>query len=330
MVKGGAPKHWYFLALLAVLLYLSFLIIKPFFSYFFLALILTYFCYPLFQKFKKKTGNDTSASFLTIIAVLLIVLIPSVYILNTLVDQATSAISDFDSDEAENFLTLLGFEKEESDGFVQNAMLKVKDFVVNNGSQILGSVTDGLLGIFILFFIMYYGLKEGPHIYKWMMKYVPFETKHKSKLMNETTEIIDAVLFGQFMIAIIQGLLGGIGFWIAGVSSPVFWGFIMMIMSFLPVIGSFLIWVPAGLILIAQGNTAAGIGLLLYGLIVISNIDNILRPRLVSSKANVHPVVVMLGVLGGLAVFGFAGFILGPLILALAVNLTKVYAEDDL
>jgi predicted PurR-regulated permease PerM len=129
------------------------------------------------------------------------------------------------------------------------------------------------------------------------------------------------------MTAIIQGLLGALALMIFGVSNWVFWGVIMIIMAFLPLLGTPIIWGPAGIGLIMEGHTGRGIGLLIVGATIVMNVDNFIRPRLVSGRTKVHPVLILIGVLGGLQIFGFIGMLVGPLILALMVALIKFYEE---
>jgi len=144
-----------------------------------------------------------------------------------------------------------------------------------------------------------------------------------------------AVFYGNIFVAIIQGILGGVGFFVLGVESPVLWGFVMILFALIPYFGTAIIWLPAALNLLFKGYlendasyTARGIILIVYGILVISSIDNILKPRLIGSKAQVHPVLVLLGVLGGLSLFGFIGLILGPVMLALLMTFVDIYEEE--
>jgi len=122
--------------------------------------------------------------------------------------------------------------------------------------------------------------------------------------------------------------MGGIGFWLFGIPAPVFWGFIMAVLSFLPVVGAPLIWGPAVLFLFITGHTTAGFLLLAWSFAFIWTIDHIVKPKVMSARSGMHPTLALLGVLGGLVAFGFMGFILGPLFLSLFVLLLNVHIED--
>jgi predicted PurR-regulated permease PerM len=132
------------------------------------------------------------------------------------------------------------------------------------------------------------------------------------------------------MTAIIQGTLGTLGLLIFGVSNWLFWGAIMIVTAFIPLLGTPVIWVPAALSLIFGGHTARGIGLLIYGGTLVMNIDNFLRPKLMAGRTKIHPVLILIGVLGGLRVFGFVGLLAGPLVLALLVAFIKFYEHSYL
>lgn len=184
-----------------------------------------------------------------------------------------------------------------------------------------------MVGLFIMFFVMYYGFRDGEGFIKRIRDLLPLEPALKESLFYEVRTITQAVLYGQVMTALIQGTLGGIGLLIFGISNWLFWGAIMIIMAFLPLLGTPLIWVPAAVSQILDGETARGVGLLIYGSTIVMNIDNVLRPRLMSGRTKVHPVLILLGVLGGLKIFGFIGMLVGPLILAVLVAFTKFYEQ---
>jgi len=132
-----------------------------------------------------------------------------------------------------------------------------------------------------------------------------------------------------------QGVIGAIGFIIFGVGSPIFWGMMMAIFALIPFLGTAIIWVPASLILLIKGFLSnngwmigKGIGLFLYGLLIVSTLDNIIKPKLIGHKGKIHPAVVLLGILGGLNLFGFIGIFIGPIILAVFIALSKVYSDE--
>jgi predicted PurR-regulated permease PerM len=179
-----------------------------------------------------------------------------------------------------------------------------------------------------MFFVMFYGFREGQSFITYLKNLLPLEAGLKDSLFHQMRTVTQAVLYGQVLTAVIQGALGGLGLLVCGVPNALFWGAIMMITAFLPLLGTPLIWVPAGVGLIMDGSMTRGILLLIYGATIVMNIDNFLRPRLVSGRSNVHPVLILIGVLGGLRVFGFIGMLVGPLVLAILVALIKFYEQN--
>jgi predicted PurR-regulated permease PerM len=164
---------------------------------------------------------------------------------------------------------------------------------------------------------------------------LPMSKAHSEKMIKQFNDIISATIYGAIVIAIIQGILAGIGYFIFGVSSPLVFGLLTLISAFIPFVGAALVWFPVSVSMFVSGFLVgdnavmmkAG-GLFLFCALVVSTIDNFLRPKLVGEKAKVHPLVILLGVFGGLAFFGFVGIIIGPLILTLFMASLKIYQQE--
>jgi predicted PurR-regulated permease PerM len=190
------------------------------------------------------------------------------------------------------------------------------------------NVVGSIIWIFVMFFSLYYFLIEGRKVVDKIMYLSPLRDKYEEELSHKFTSMTRATLKGTIIIGVIQGSLGGIMFWIAGVPSFVIWGVIMVILSIIPAIGSGLVWAPAGIILLFTGNIWEGIFVLLFGGIFISLVDNILRPKLVGNDTEMHPLLVFFATLGGLISFGIIGFIIGPVIMALFLALWEIYGKE--
>ena len=164
---------------------------------------------------------------------------------------------------------------------------------------------------------------------------MPLKSKYRKHVFKKLNDMAYAVIYGSIIIAIIQGALGGIGFLMFGLPSPILWGIVMMFASLIPYVGSSLIWLPASLILIFSGYVNSdstlmvkGILFILYGVFIIGTIDNILKPKIIGDKGGLHPVLVLLGVVGGLNLLGFIGVIIGPIVLAMLVTFIGIYEEE--
>ena len=258
-------------------------------------------------------------------------ILPTVYLVSELVDQVSGAYTTLKTDSLKqvgDYFSSLTNGQVDFQEILDAALEQVRQSIVGLAPNILGSISELLLGLFIMFFVMFYGFREGQGFITYLKELLPLEAGLKDSLFHEMRTVTQAVLYGQVLTAVIQGALGGLGLLVCGVPNALFWGAIMMITAFLPLLGTPLIWVPAGVGLIMDGSMTRGILLLIYGATIVMNIDNFLRPRLVSGRSNVHPVLILIGVLGGLRVFGFIGMLVGPLVLAILVALIKFYEQN--
>lgn len=199
------------------------------------------------------------------------------------------------------------------------------------GTNLLEAAPAFFVGLAIILFVVYYALTDGDRFIAYLRRAVPIPGRQVDFLLSEARVGLRAVFFGQILMSLLQGVLCGIGWWISGLPSPILWGAVMAIVALLPVVGTPMIWVPGGLYLLIQGELVAGIFLLLWGVIVVLVIlDTFLRPKIIGYGADIHPMLVLIGVLGGVAAFGFIGLFLGPLIVGILIAVLKVYEADYL
>jgi predicted PurR-regulated permease PerM len=317
--------------LFAVVAFLGIAIVLPFMTYIVLAGILTYTLFPIYHFIKQRTGGPGLSAGLCIALALLVMILPTVYLVSELVDQVSGAYNTLQTDslsQVGDYLNSLTNGRVDFQEILSSALDQLRQSIVGLAPNILGSISELLIGLFIMFFVMFYGFREGQGFITYLKALIPLEGGLKDSLFHEMRTVTQAVLYGQVLTAVIQGGLGGIGLLLFGVPNALFWGAIMMITAFLPVLGTPLIWVPAAVGLILDGKATRGILLLIYGATLVMNIDNFLRPKLVSGRSKVHPVLILIGVLGGLRVFGFIGMLVGPLILAILVALIKFYEQN--
>lgn len=320
----------FFGVLFAIIGLLALVIMQPFLSYIVLAGILTYTLFPVYRFFHGRTRRAELSSALSLLVALLLMVLPSFFLVSELVQQVSGAYTNFQVENIQrmaDYLSGLTGNRVNFQEMLDSGLDQIRRSIVGLAPDILGSVTELVLGLFIMFFVMYYGFREGEGFLARIKQLLPLELALKESLFFELRTVTQAVLYGQVMTAVIQGTLGGLGLLIFGVSNWLFWGAIMMITAFLPVLGTPLIWVPAAVGQILDGEMARGVGLLIYGATIVMNIDNFIRPRLVSGRTKVHPVLILIGVLGGLKIFGFIGMLAGPLVLALLVAFIKFYED---
>jgi predicted PurR-regulated permease PerM len=333
-----AKEQTFFIVTICAAFLGAFLLLYPFLRYLVFALLLTYMLHPITKRLQARIRSQAAVALLMILLILVAVILPIVFITTKMVRQGRTTVSMLAEspdryvylEKVEVWIQRVTGEPADLHVYKNQLIAQVRGFLLRTAPDFLGSITDWLLGFFIMLFVMFYSLQSGRGNFERVRALIPLAPNLKDKLIEEIKSVTWAVVYGQVVTALIQGTLGGLGFLIFGVPNAVLWGFVMIVLSFLPLIGTPIIWAPAGIFLILSGATARGIGLLLWGGIVVMNVDNFLKPRLISGQSNIHPVVVLLGVLGGLKLFGFIGLVAGPLTLALLIALVRFYEEEYL
>ncbi len=215
-------------------------------------------------------------------------------------------------------------QKEPLDFLLRN-LQQISTFLFNHTTMIIKGLSTFVIGFFFTLLSLYYLFKDGGRLFEKMKQVIPLPSKERDLLIRRFEEMVYATIYGGILIAVVQGLLGGLSFWILGLSSPVFWGTAMAFLSFIPVGGTALVWAPASVLLFIQEAYLKGIILLVIGIFGISMVDNLLRPLLISTRTKIHPLLLFFAVLGGIQVFGLIGLVAGPLIVTLFLSLIEIY-----
>jgi predicted PurR-regulated permease PerM len=193
----------------------------------------------------------------------------------------------------------------------------------------LSAATTGtvvfIFHFFILLYSMYFFLTDGPRMLGAVMRYLPLGEDDKQRMLDKFTSVARATLKGTALIGILQGVLSGIAFWMVGIDGAAFWATLMIVLSIIPGIGGALVWVPATVVLIVQGEIWRGVGLALFCGLVVGSVDNLLRPRLVGRDTKMHDLLILFSTLGGIALFGVTGFIVGPILAALFITVWEMF-----
>ncbi len=195
--------------------------------------------------------------------------------------------------------------------------------------SLAGGALDFLVIIGLLFFTLYFMFVEQEAFLKGLRKYLPFQRDTLNELGEALKNNVNANVLGQALVCLVQGTLTGLTLWIFGVPDAPFWGVVGFFMAFIPVLGTPIVWLPAGLIKLSQGDTGQGIGILIVGVIVIINIDNLLRIMLAKRMGDIHPLVTLAGIVLGVPLFGILGLVLGPLLLSYFIVLINVFERDN-
>lgn len=329
----------------AVLIVLSFLIIRPFLLAIFLGGLLAYVAYPLFKLVRRRIKNRGWAAMLVCLVIFILIIIPAIFFVKSLVQESYAlyvlgkqkfSVGLF-SDCSNTFCSQLKelSENPEVKYYFQEGLKGLTNWVIRKGSDLLIGIPTILLNLFVVFFTLFYFLKDGKRFFRKVSSYLSMQKKRYMRIVGRLEEITYALVFGYILIALVQGALGAIGFFIFGVSSPLFWGVVMAFLALMPYLGTGLVWGPAGVIIVLEGIFQdsnfliyKGIGLLAYGLLVISSIDNLIKPKLIGDRAKVHPSLILIGILGGIFLLGPIGVIAGPLILSLTAIVVEEYLPN--
>lgn len=190
-------------------------------------------------------------------------------------------------------------------------------FLVSNLRAATTSTVALVLQLFVMLYAMYFFVTDGPSILSRILYYTPLEEEDERRLIAQFVSVTRATIKGSILVGLIQGALAGSAFFVLDLPGAAFWSTVMAVLSIIPVLGSGIVWAPAAVILASTGRVAAGVGLALWGFVVVGLVDNFLRPRLVGRDTKMHDLLVLLSTFGGLAMFGLVGFIIGPIVAAL-------------
>jgi predicted PurR-regulated permease PerM len=322
----------------AAFLWLTLDFIKPVFWAAVLAIIFD----PLQRRLVELTrGRTTIAALTTTILVLLLVFIPlslvgvavsreaiALYGRITADDLDTKAFIDRFEPVVREFLLRVGVDMGSLQDSVVEAVKSAAQLIAPRAFVVGQNVLSVLAQIALMLYLLFFFLRDGEQVLSAIGGAVPLGGLRQRALFSRFAAVARATLKGTLVVGAAQGVLGGILFWIVGINSPVFWGVIMTVLSLVPLVGPALVWAPAAIILLATGAITQGIVLLAGGALVVGTADNILRPLLVGRETRMPDYVVLLSTLGGLSVFGLAGFVAGPVIAALFLSVWDMFARE--
>ncbi len=331
------------LAITVLLFYLFYNVLKPFFEPVAWAMVLSITFYPAYKLLLKFLKRPWLASVCTVLIIIVLIIGPFAYVATALVSEMTQTYVSIEEkgfttiakiQEHPLFLKLSGkisayglLEGIDLRGEALNGLKSLAKNIGDNISELLKNAVFFVVSFVIMCLTIFYFLKDGEPMIEYIKRLLPFSEQEEAKLWQQIKEMVIAAIYGGVTVAIIQGTIGGIAFLIFGLPSPVFWGAVMAVLSLVPLFGTAIIWMPAGLILISGGEYLRGAGLLLVGFLIISMIDNILKPLIIGSKTKLHTLLIFFSVLGGISYFGFIGFILGPLIAALCLSVLEIFTS---
>jgi len=351
--EGLAEKHFYTrlgaVLLLAALGYIVWRIVTPLWQPLAWALLLGSLLAPFNLRLASRLGGRPRlASAITLLLTVLLFILPVVAIAGAVAAQAAQLLRKLEpqmQDIGQQGLSIdlanlpwLAKPLAWIDANTTISLAQLQAWLLEGSKRLLeslmssgGTFVMGALGTFVSFilmlFVLFFVLRDGPAMARKVVRMLPIEGRRRVRLWEHLTEVTRAVFLGIGLTAIVQGMLVGVGFWIAGRPSPLVFSVVAALGALIPMVGAGLVWVPGALFLAAQGDYGYAIFLVAWGAIVVGLVDNFLRPMLISGRADVPTLAVFVGVMGGLAAFGFIGLFVGPIVLGLLVALFRFESE---
>lgn len=353
LVLPDFARYFFMLFVMGVLVLFAW-IISPFFNLLVYAATIVVIFFPLYQWARSLMPKRPSvAAFLSTLFVMVVVLTPIGLFTLFLSQEAVSAYQVLTSRWTTwnvgtlhwnglqelplvgSFLQTLGERMGFSDwvygteldlvAWVKELAQSIAGFLVTQSTSILTTVGDTVLGFFILILTVFFFFRDGEHFLNTIKMLSPLPARYEKEIGNKLRDTTYAIVMGSFVTALIQGIAGGIGFAIAGVDNLIFWATLMSFAALIPYFGPALIWGPMAIFSLIQGDIFWGVFLMLWGMCIVSLVDNLVRPVLIGSRTRAHALTTFLAVLGGILVFGFKGIIFGPLILSLTITILHIY-----
>ena len=351
-----AARQWrlagviFFSALALVILYAAMKIIWPFITAIIIGVIIVTVTFPTFERVRKRMrGRSGRAAIVMLIGITFLLVIPVFFIGLLIIQQANTLIQHLQSGEVRQVLAQIDLPHRlawvqrfapnfdpstfSPEKLILPIVRQVPGFVARNGAQIMGGIAGLIIGFFLVLLSAYFFYTEGETIIAELAHLSPLPPATDREFGATVKDVIDATFRGHLITGVVQGMVTMIGLLIAHVPAALFWGSVATVLSLLPMVGAAIIWVPAAIYLFiaaAMGKAPywQPIFLTLWGLLVVSTIDNVIRPWAMRGRSQLPAIPLLFAVLGGMQAFGFVGLVLGPLVFALLMSITDIYKRS--
>ncbi|WP_437880862.1 AI-2E family transporter [Pseudomonas sp. LRF_L74] len=334
--------------LLLVIVTLAFgWILWPFYGAVFWAVVLAVLFEPMQRRIARRMGErGNSSALITLGICLLVAILPVIAVTAMLVSEGSQIYQRIDSGQldigayatkgrdmlpgvVQDQLGRVGLDDMDSlRERIGKGALQASQFLATKAFSIGQDTFQFIISFFLMLYMLFFFLRDGRELVRTVRDAVPLEDRQKRRLQIKFTRVVRATVKGNIIVAIVQGALGGLIFWILGISSPLLWGTLMAFLSLLPAVGCGIVWVPVALYLMLNGSIWQGVVMVLWGVLVIGLVDNFLRPVLVGKDTRMPDYLVLISTMGGLVLFGLNGFVIGPLIAALFISSWELYRSS--
>ena len=328
------------LAATAIALYLCWLMLRPFIGVLAWAVVLVVVFYPVHQRLALRIKRRSLSALVSCVLVVLIVVLPLIVLTFTLAEELAKVIPNIPAQislllnpqtsllgkASEWIQRRFGIDTFRSQEFMVDQLKRTSQLILGFSLSLASNIVSAIIQAFFVLFTMYYLFRDGDKIVARLPSALPLSRAQSETIITRTKEVVSASVYGVVVIAGLQGFLGGVMFWIFGIPSALLWAVLMGFICMIPVLGSFLVWVPLSIYLMVTGHWTKALLLLVWGGLVISTVDNFLRPRLIRNHTRLHELFVFFSVLGGISVFGLLGIVLGPVVLAITLGLLQTFS----
>lgn len=337
----------FLLILLAIVLYFVGRILKPFFPALTWAAILATVFYPVYQRSVCYLHRRELASALCCGLLTVAIIIPVVFLLILMTGESVKAYRSLGNVVASGVpakltalhnsatykkltekLAQMGLPAPDLGGAVMRVVRAGSRFLVERSGSLVSGFMNFFLQLFVMLLGLYYLFLHGPHILHELRALIPLRPEYEDRIIQKFKGVVHATFTGSLAVALIQGALGGLGFLIFGIASPLLWGASMALVSLVPVVGTALIWGPVVIFYLLTGSVLKGLLMLGVFGVAVGSVDNILKPILIQRGMEIHTLWVFVSVIGGLSVFGFLGLVLGPFLFTILVVLLEIYKVE--
>ncbi len=321
--------------IVAVLLVLTFLILRPILISTIFALILSFIFYPLHKRIRSLVKSKNLSALIICLILLAIIIVPLVFFMPLIVRQSVQIYTFL---QGEDFLTpayALINKLFVSPDISKDLIVGLNSFTAKLADSFLNKFQDIILGspailvhLLIILFVFFFGLRDGEEFVAYIQSLSPLSKESEKKVFQQFKDITYSVIYGNILVGIVHGLAAGFALFILGIPNAVILTLLAIFFSVIPLLGPWLVWVPVDIYLFSVGRTTEAVGLLIYGLVVISWIDNIIRPLIVSRRTKINSAVILVSMIGGLFVFGVLGLVLGPLIISYLILIIETFRTN--
>lgn len=341
-------KHWTLFAALGLALYACYGLIAPYLGAIVLAFIISLLIFPIHQRIDKRLKSKPNlAAALSCTLLTFTIILPMLFVTAAILHQGVSFFAEayswltnggakeiFNSPAVQSSIETLDkwlpFDSINQQELVAKAAASVSSLsskMIGISSKILGDITGVLLNFFLMLFVLFFLLRDHEKVIQILRHVIPLSRTQEDMLLDEVEKVAKSAVMGSFLTALAQGVIGGFAMWLAGFAG-LFWGTMMGFASFIPVVGTALIWVPAAGYLLLTGHWQWAAFLALWGVFVVGSIDNLLRPLLMQGNSGMNTLLIFFSLIGGLQVYGLIGLVYGPIIFSLTLVLFKMYEAE--